>query len=149
MSRAGDLRTEFDATFARAPAEHERFVELLAIRLGGEPYAISLADVSAVHAGLEIVPLPTPSRELLGVAAIGAAIVPVYDLRALLRTKLDGAPRWAVIDKRGGVAYAFDGFEGSFRFTGELRGVIERGEVRVPVIDMMQFSSTKGSSKEP
>jgi hypothetical protein len=149
MNRAGDLRAEFDAAFARAPAEPAQFVELLAIRLGGEPYAISLADISAVHASLEIVPLPTASRELLGVAAIGAAIVPVYDLRALLRSKLDGAPRWTVVDKRGGAAYAFDGFEGSFRFSGELRAVIERGDLRVPVIDMMQFSSTKVSSKEP
>ncbi|HEY1814472.1 MAG TPA: chemotaxis protein CheW [Kofleriaceae bacterium] len=157
MSRASDLRADFDASFARAPADRERYVELLAIRLGGEPYAVLVADITSVHADLEVVPLPASARELLGVAAIGTLIVPVYDLRAVVGAKQDGAPRWTVVAKHGGAAYAFDGFDGTVRFSGVLaeqrsrglRGVIERGDVRVPVIDILQISSARGPSKEP
>jgi chemotaxis signal transduction protein len=119
--RAADLRAAFDRGFAEAPAAGAApYVDLLRVRIGGEPYALVLAEIASFHADLRVVPLPSPAPELLGVAAVRTAVVPVYDLRAVLAatggTGPGAAPRWLVV-LRGAppLALAFDGFDGHAR----------------------------------
>lgn len=113
------LRREFDGSFAQAPRlEREPLEGLLAIRLGGDPYAIRVSEIGGIHADRRIMPLPTPVPELLGVAGLRGQIAPVYDLAALLGYARASSPRWLILLRgtptRLGVALAFDTFERHF-----------------------------------
>jgi purine-binding chemotaxis protein CheW len=114
--RAAELRREFDRSFAVAPiTELARFDNMLAVRIGGDAYAIRLTEVGGLYADRRIVPLPTPVPSLLGMAGFRGQLAPVYDLAALLGyTARSGAgiPRWLVLARgRDVVALAFDAFE--------------------------------------
>jgi purine-binding chemotaxis protein CheW len=121
-SRAEELRRAFDGGFARPPGAGARDTEeILAIRIGADPYALRLAELAGLHAGKAITPLPGDVPGLLGIGGFRGALVPVYDLRALLGLGgLGGggggaigaaAPRWLVIAAAAPVALAFDGLD--------------------------------------
>lgn len=116
-ARAAELRRSFDRTFAQsahlrtAPAE-----DFLALRIGGDPYAVRLLETAGIYAGRKIVPLPARLIELHGIAALRGLIVPVYDFAALLGYGSSGPGRWLLL-ARGPepVGFSFAGFEGHFR----------------------------------
>lgn len=112
------LRREFDLSFAQAPRlATEQLASLLAIRIGGDPYAIRVADIDGIHADCHIMALPTPVPELLGVAGFRGQIVPVYDLAALLGYARCASPRWLVLlgqRRQEALALAFESFEMHF-----------------------------------
>lgn len=96
--RAAELRRAFDASFALPPPD-ERAVptRLLSLRLGSDRYALRLEDVAALVADRKIVPLETRIAEVLGLAGLRGALLPVYDLGALLGYgTLAAPPRWFV-----------------------------------------------------
>jgi chemotaxis signal transduction protein len=107
------LRRLFDASFA-APAGSmsKRLEDLLAIRVGSDPYALRTSEIAGLHVGMKIVPVPSPVAELLGIAAIRGMMAPIYDLAALLRYPPAANPRWFII-ARGPqpVGFAFETFE--------------------------------------
>lgn len=112
------LRREFDLSFAQAPGRGtEQRASLLAIRIGGDPYAIRVADINGIHADCHIMALPTPIPELRGVAGFRGQMVPVYDLAALLGYARCASPRWLVLlgqRRREALALAFESFEMHF-----------------------------------
>jgi chemotaxis signal transduction protein len=110
---AAVLRREFDLAFAQPPrTESARLENMLAVRVGGDPYAIRLAQIGGLYAGRRIVELPTGMPELLGMVGFRGQIAPVYDLAALLGYSTRRAPRWLVlVQSRETVALAFDAFE--------------------------------------
>jgi purine-binding chemotaxis protein CheW len=110
--RARALRSAFDRSFAEvARTQGEAFEELLTIRVAGDPYALRLAECAGLFVDRKITPLPTTAPGLLGLAGFRAALVPVYDLRALLGYPKCDAPRWMVSVERGSVVgLAFEGF---------------------------------------
>jgi purine-binding chemotaxis protein CheW len=115
-NNAAEMRQAFDRAFAEAPrGETTLFDEFLAIRLGADPHAVALADIARLLPRKAVTRLPSRTHELLGVAGIAGAIIPVYDLRALLGYPTTEAPRWMVIAAALPVALAFDGFDGQFR----------------------------------
>jgi chemotaxis signal transduction protein len=147
---AGALAHEFDQSFAapvRAPlAEMD---DWLALRAGGDPHALRLAELAGLCADRPIVPLPARPPELLGIAGIRNALVPVFDLAVLLGYPAAPAPRWLVL-VRGPqrVALAFETFEGHVRLPRDrvtsdagssvrrhLRGALHADAVR-PIIDV-------------
>ncbi|MEV4709148.1 chemotaxis protein CheW [Actinoplanes sp. NPDC049316] len=96
-SRLADLRDAFDRSFTEPVRRHDaEFVELLAVRAGGRPYALRLSQASGLHPDRPVTPLPGPQPALLGVAGFGGTIVPVYDLAALLGHPVPERPRWLV-----------------------------------------------------
>jgi purine-binding chemotaxis protein CheW len=113
---AAQLRDEFDRAFAlpvnppRAQSSH-----LLAIRAGGDPYALSVAEITGLQADRTIVPVPAVIPELLGMAGIRGDLVPVYGLAALLgydRERASRTPRWlALCGSDPILGLAFDEFE--------------------------------------
>ena len=118
--RAAELRRNFDRSFAEPPRNRQAAsLDLLAIRLGGEPYALHLAAVSGLFAGKKFTRLPQAAPEFLGIAGFRGSIVPVYDLRVLLGCAGGEAPRWLVVTANSPVGLAFDGFDGHLRLPQE------------------------------
>lgn len=131
MSRALELREAFDAGFAGAVRQSDPTLrDFLCIRVAGEPSAIALADVASLHADLRIVALPTRAPELLGVAAIRAAIVPIYDLGVAFGSASTGAIRWTVVIRSGAAGFAFDGFDGYIRVPAQAIAAAHRAHTR-------------------
>lgn len=133
------LRQEFDRSFAEPPVSGIVSVEdFLAIGIGGDPYAVRLAEIRGLYADRRIVPLPTPVPELLGMASFRGQIAPVYNLAALLgysHLRERTLPRWLVLVRwRVPVALAFDAFETHLRVAPEAivesSAVVDTGRVR-------------------
>jgi hypothetical protein len=112
---AAALGDAFDRGFAAPPrATATGEVELLRVQVGGRPFVLAVADISSIHAGLRITPLPAAAGSAaLGVVSIRGVIVPVYDLRAVLGIAADTAPRWIAV--AGSNGYAFDALDGFVR----------------------------------
>ena len=114
--QAASLRRAFDGAFAE-PARPllARTTDLLAIRLGGDPWAVPLAEVAGLYAGKRITPLPGGPPSLLGIAGFRGAVVAVYDLPALIGLAPLSAPRWLLVAAGRRVAFAFAELEGHVR----------------------------------
>ena len=96
--RIEQLRRDFDRSFADPVRRHDdEHVELLAMRAGGHPYAIRLAQTAGLHPDRPVTPLPGPLPALLGLAGFAGTVVPVYDLAALLGHPVAERPRWLVL----------------------------------------------------
>ncbi|HEY1547690.1 MAG TPA: chemotaxis protein CheW [Kofleriaceae bacterium] len=115
-ARAAQLRDAFDRAFAApvAPATAAQR-DVLQIRLAGEPFAIALDQVASLHVDIKVVDVPALSRDLLGVIAVRAHVVPAYDLRGVLGLGRELPPRWLVVARDASAAFAFDGFDGLVR----------------------------------
>lgn len=114
--RAAMLREAFDRAFAEPPAvERREALDLLSVRLGGDPFALRLEQTAGLFSDRKITPVPTPIRELCGVAGVRGALVPVYDLAAVMGYGLAATARWLVIARAAPVAFAFEIFEGQLR----------------------------------
>jgi purine-binding chemotaxis protein CheW len=115
--RLAALRQDFDRSFAEPARQHDvEHVELLAVRAGGRAYALRLSQASGVHSDRPVTPLPGPQAALLGVAGFSGAIVPVYDLAALLGNPVPERPRWLVLATGSPpLALAFHDLDGHVR----------------------------------
>jgi len=115
-TRVAQLRNAFDRNFATPPPPLEPArSDFLCIRVGGEPSAIALGDIASLHADLRVVALPSHATELLGVAAIRAAVVPIYDLGVAFGVARTSTARWTVLLRDGLAGFAFDGYDGHAR----------------------------------
>lgn len=138
-----ELRQAFDAGFAeRHPVEPPPEDPLLAVRAGGVPFAVPLADLAGVHAAARIVPLPDGAPGLLGLAGVRGRVVAVHDLAAAAGAgALAGPPRWLLV-ARGAepIALAVEAVEGHLsRRRGDAAGaapVIEREGAPWSVVDV-------------
>jgi chemotaxis signal transduction protein len=119
-ARAQELARDFDATFAEAPrTDTQKFEDLLAIHVGDEAHALRLSEVAGLFARRNIVHLPSALPELIGLVSVRAAIVPVYDLGALLGRPRQTELRWLVLAARAPIALAFDELDGFRRLPAE------------------------------
>jgi chemotaxis signal transduction protein len=116
-NRLAALRADFDRSFTEPARQHDaEYAELLAVRAGGRPYALRLSQASGVHSDRPVTPLPGPQAALLGVAGFSGAIVPVYDLAALLGHPAPDRPRWLVVAAGAPpLALAFHDLDGHVR----------------------------------
>ncbi|GAA2611063.1 chemotaxis protein CheW [Paractinoplanes durhamensis] len=145
------LRTDFDRSFAQPQSSHDaEHVELLAVRAGGRPYALRLAQTSGLHPDRPVTPLPGPLPALLGLAGFAGTVVPVYDLAALLGHAVAETPRWLVLAAGAPpLGLAFHGLDGHVRVTadaligeagagrrGALRGMAVLDGTTRPIIDV-------------
>lgn len=114
---SAQLRERFDTSFGEPPhgatAEAD---ELLALRAGGERYALRLRQARGLYADRPVTALPSPVPALLGVAAFSGTVVPVYDLGALLGGPPTPRPRWLVLAAGSPpMAVAFADLDGHLR----------------------------------
>jgi|GEM_PF-3478345 len=118
QSPAQRLRADFDGAYAEAlRSPPEDGANLLALKLGGDPYALRMGDIARVMAGSVLVPLPSKTAAFLGLVGLGGEILPVWDLGSLLGyprsrhtprwlASSAGAPHWAL---------AFEAFDGTLK----------------------------------
>lgn len=117
---AEDLRREFDAGFAHAANDSVvRHEGVLEIDLDGTRCGIRLSEIAGLFSGVVITPLPTSVPELLGIGSSRGAILPVYDLAAIVGFRADERTahesRWLVTANAAFVGLAFRSFEGHLR----------------------------------
>ncbi len=148
-SEADELRKDFDASFAHAPVFADAATEdLLLIRVGGDPYALRLRDVGAVLTDRSVVPLPSKSPTLLGLAGVRGSLVVVHGLADILGYgRPRGTPRWlAMAPSPTAIGLAFEAFDGHVRLPltdiitkaegGILNRVVPTHDGIRPIIDM-------------
>jgi chemotaxis signal transduction protein len=115
-ARAEALRLAFDRGFAEPRRSDTAPMEsLIGFSLASEPYALRLSEIGGVFVDRKITRVPSGGAALLGFAGFRGAIVPVYDLRALLGRGASEAPRWLAIASGASVAFAFEVFDGHLR----------------------------------
>lgn len=125
---ASELRRAFDRSFAEVqrtgtiPQD-----DLLAVRLGADPYAIRLSDIAGLFADKQITRLPSRVPALIGIAGFRGVILPVYDLTLLLGYSSTALSRWLVIAAGVPVALAFDAFDGHLRLSRDAIAPAESG----------------------
>jgi purine-binding chemotaxis protein CheW len=153
VSRAAELRAEFDKSFATEPAQGRAELDnFLGIRVGGDAYAVRLEEVAGLLADRKIVPLPSPIQELLGLTGLRGVVLPTYSLAALLGYPgKPGAMRWLVVaraehvDARGcareqnEVGLAFEEFEGHLQLARSELGKSAAGAARSHVRETARF----------
>jgi len=144
------LKRDFDRAFAepkRPPPPQT--LDLLRVRLGGDPWAVPLTDMAGLHSGKRITPVPGRTPALLGLAGFRGALAAVYDLPALIGLAPLTAPRWLLLAEQRPVAFAFSDLEGHLRVeagtvlplgteggTAWTRGFIEDGKLRRPILHL-------------
>lgn len=118
--RATEMRRAFDRSFAEAPPEASVAVhDLVAIQIGGDPHALRVAEIDGLFADRQVANVPTRIGELLGIAGFRGAIVPVFDLAALLGYPAATASRWIATAGGRAIGFAFEAFDGHLRVTPE------------------------------
>jgi purine-binding chemotaxis protein CheW len=116
LGMAAELRQSFDRSFAARPAvQAAQEEDLLAIRLGAGRYALRLPEIAGLASKKKIVRVPSRVPELLGVAGFRGAVMPVYDLSAILEARAGDAPHWFAVAAARPVVLAFTTFEGHLR----------------------------------
>jgi chemotaxis signal transduction protein len=112
------LRADFDSLFAEAPREREAAGEdLLAIRLGGDPYALRLDEISFLSPARPLALLPNAPPAFLGLAGLRGDLLPAWDLAALLGYPGSTASSgWMVVCKGDSLwSAAFEGLDGTLK----------------------------------
>jgi chemotaxis signal transduction protein len=116
IGKAAELRDAFDRARAIPFASQagERMESLLAIRVCGDPYAVRISEISGLANDRKIVALPSAMPELIGLAGIRGALIPVYSLASLLGYSAEVVPgRWLALSGTGEpVGLVFSQFEG-------------------------------------
>jgi chemotaxis signal transduction protein len=119
-SNAEALARDFDRGFAEPARTATEDVErLLAIRVGGEGYAVRLGDVTGLVVDRKLVPLPSRTPGLLGIVGLRSGLAPVYSLAALLGYgAVAEPPRWIVLVGTGPLyGLSFGEFDGHRQVT--------------------------------
>ena len=167
-TRAEDLARAFDDDFARPIAVRGAGSEdLLAIRVAGDPYAVVRGELAGLFADRPVTALPGAAPGLLGISGFRGALVPVYDLRAVLgagggAAAGSAAVRWMVTAAAGPVALAFERFEAFVRVPRDAiaahagaaadhapRAVHTAGELR-PILDIPSIvAAIRGRLRRP
>lgn len=162
--RAVALRDAFDRVFATpVRADVAVAADLIAIRVGGEPCAIRLAEIAGLFADRKITPVPCGHPALVGLGGFRGALLPAYSLRILLGVSGTQPERWLVIAAATSVAFTFEAFEAHLRASadaivprqtsgpmqGFARAFMRSGEVVRPVLDLNAVIATLDGAPAP
>jgi len=108
-----EARAEFDRAFASAAAPPAARREgALAVMVGADRYVLRVSELNGVFVDRPVTWIPANTKAFLGVAVLGTAVLPVWDLRVLLGYPAQGRPRWLASVGGWTVALAFDAYAG-------------------------------------
>src|SRR5262245_60571407 len=117
--RLAALRSSFNEVFAEEPRSAAIDEEsLLGIRLGADPFAVRISQITAFERARKVVPLPEAPAELMGLASLRGRLVPVYSLPLVLDSR-DSAehPWWLIVGVDEPVGLAVSAFLGHWRIS--------------------------------
>jgi purine-binding chemotaxis protein CheW len=119
-THAEALRQSFDRSFAEPVGAVAAAQEgLLAIRIGAERCALRLSEIGGVFVDKKVMAVPGSVPALLGVSGFRGAVIPVYNLHALLGHAAPETLRWLVTVAGASIALAFERYEGHMRVAPE------------------------------
>jgi hypothetical protein len=105
-----DFDSMFSGTVPPVPAAGGMF---LALRVGGDPYALAMAEISGLSRGRRIAALPHAPQGLRGLCGLRGTLLPVWDLAVLLGYAGEAAPWQVQASDTVPWALAFGHFEGT------------------------------------
>jgi len=115
-TRAEELRQAFDQAFSEPVGRDSLEVgDFLLLRMGSESRAVPLSELSGLHVDRHVTELPDSTPGLLGISGFRGAILPVYDLQAVLGLGKATRPRWMITPAAALLAFAFDDMLGHRR----------------------------------
>lgn len=118
-----DWRESFDRSFAEPRRQRlpDGTLEVLGIRIAGDPFALNLADLAGLTPAMSPAPYPASAPGLLGLIGHQGQVLPLYDLQTLIGR--GAAPRigWWAVARGAPLALAFEGFDGQWRLAPEDR----------------------------
>jgi chemotaxis signal transduction protein len=115
-TRAQELRQAFDRAFSEPVRRDSVEVgDFLLLQIGATRRAVQLAEVSGLHVNRHITELPGSAPGLLGISGFRGAVLPVYDLQAVLGQGKAVRPRWIIKAAAAPLAFAFDDMIGHRR----------------------------------
>jgi len=96
---AAELRAAFDASFAEpAVLEREGRIDVLAIQIVGEPFALRVDEISWVLRCPPLEPVPSRNVACRGLVGIRGTVVAVYSLATLVGGHSESNPSgWIVV----------------------------------------------------
>lgn len=129
QARLLELRQSFDRAFVEPAMEANAAatLDLLAIRVGRDPYGLRLSEIAALEADRTITAVPSEHPELLGIAGVRGGVVAVFDLASLLGAPRPDVLRWLVLVKGTPLALAFSGFDGQLSVPADALAAAEPG----------------------
>jgi chemotaxis signal transduction protein len=146
QTRALRLREEFDQAFAQLENfTSERRDSMLALRFDTAPYAVELAEVSELHRAPEILAVPSAVESFLGLMTVRGALLPAYDLAAMLGHSRAALRAWMLLVRAPhAIALVFDDFEGHRHISaGERAGeAVRDADVWRPLIRLSSLIKT-------
>jgi purine-binding chemotaxis protein CheW len=114
--RAEELRSAFDRAFAvSAELVVVETLDFLLLRLGTVGHAVRLSEIAGLFVDRAITKLPGSPPELLGLSGFRGAVLPVYDVSAVLGHGPADKARWMVMLSGAPMALAFDDMLGHRR----------------------------------
>jgi chemotaxis signal transduction protein len=124
------LREAFDRSFAEAAgAEQPEQLDVLALRIAGDSYAVRLSEIQSLHLCRKLTPAHSRLPALLGLAGFRGVLTPVYDLGQLLGYPGEPSAKWLVIARSAApIAFAFGVFDAHLRVAQDLFSAPELGE---------------------
>lgn len=110
-------RDNFDQAFAepRRQGDDEATLDVLGIRIAGEPFALNLADLAGLLPAMTPAAYPATAPGLLGLIGHQGQVLPLYDLQTLTGRGTSPMAHWCVIARAAPLALAFEGFDGQWR----------------------------------
>lgn len=166
---AARLRHDFDAAFGEAPpAAVPAGQALLAVSIGGDPYALRVAEITGLVRDRRVAPLPQVSGGFMGLCGQRGVLLPVWDLAVMLGYAASrvqtpwlampvGEPAWALAFERfdGYLSLSLDGlrpYVGQGSAAAFARSAaLDQGRLR-PVLDLLKLREsirTGDPSKHP
>jgi chemotaxis signal transduction protein len=108
------LRQEFDLGFAQPEnLLTVRPESMLALRFDTAPYALALVEIAELQRTPEILAVPSTTPSFLGLIAVRGALLPAYDLGAMLGHSRAESQAWMLLVRMPhAIAFVFDEFEG-------------------------------------
>lgn len=114
--RVRALKSDFDRSFSDPHRRDDRdFEGYIAVRAGGDAYALRLKDVAALAARPRLAALPSRCPEFLGMAGYRGGLSALFSLPQLLGYGAGAPARWFVLTRAASLGLAFETYEGYFR----------------------------------
>lgn len=116
--RVREWREAFDQAFAEPPPmPGPAPLDFLGLGLAaqGLSHAVALSELASLQPLGTLEPYPGGPEALLGLVALRGAVLPLYDLRALLDLGPSERPGWLLLPRAAPLALAFERFDGHWR----------------------------------